>query len=181
MNESQQAIALAKGSLENYFDKFVGNDSPFIKADHFDSSSNSAASSGDLPGLVPLIEPVTKPDRLQFQTASSASLTKFKFLNENNHWDLNRKGPSDRTVLWIATQKSKHSLVRLVLIVRKRLKFIFRYLLSKNVEVNSPDENGITPLAKSVLIGDQRIVQMLLSKGADANIGTFRYHKLLNT
>jgi len=50
--------------------------------------------------------------------------------------------------------------------------FFFRYLLSKNVEVNSPDENGITPLAKSVLIGDQRIVQMLLSKGADANIGT---------
>ena len=64
LNESQQAIALAKGSLENYFDKFVGTDSPFIKADHFDSSSNSAASSGDLPGLVPLIEPSTKPDRL---------------------------------------------------------------------------------------------------------------------
>ena len=119
LNESQQAIALAKGSLENYFDKFVGNDSPFIKADHFDSSSNSAASSGDLPGLVPLIEPSIKPDRLQFQTASSASLTKFKFLNENNHWDLNRKGPSGRTVLWIATQKSKHSLVRLVFIVEK--------------------------------------------------------------
>ena len=108
------AIALAKGSLDNYFDKFVGNDSPFIKADHFDSSSNSAASSGDMPGLVPLIEPSIKPDRLQFQTASSASLTKFKFLNENNHWDLNRKGPSGRTVLWIATQKSKHSLIRLV-------------------------------------------------------------------
>ena len=45
--------------------------------------------------------------------------------------------------------------------------------------MNSPDENGITPLAKSVLIGDQRIVQMLLSKGADANIGKiFRGHNL---
>ena len=107
----KKAIALAKGSLENYFDKFVGNDSPFIKADQFDSSSNSAAASGDLPGLV-LLEPATKHDRLQFQTASTASLAKFKFLNEHHHWDLNKKGHADRTVLWIAVQKSKHSLIR---------------------------------------------------------------------
>lgn len=168
----KKAIALAKGSLENYFDKFVGNDSPFIKADQFDSSSNSAASSGDLPGLVSLLEPAIKPEKLQFQTASTASLAKFKFLNENHHWDLNKQGQSGRTVLWIATQKSKHSLIRFDYNLRFDSKTNFRYLLSKNVELDTSDENGITPLAKSVLIGDQRTVQMLLSKGADTNIGT---------
>ena len=88
----------------------------------------------------------------------SASLTKFKSQYQKYLWDLNAKDRvNGRTVLWIAAQKSKTPLVR--------------FLLAKKVDVNLADKNGITPLAKSIMVNNIRTATMLLSHGANPNLG----------
>ena len=99
----------------------------------------------------------------QFRLASRASLAKFRALHEQYQFGLDAVDEhTGRTVLWIAVQKSKVSLVR--------------YLLSKQVNVNTPDaSSGITPLAKSIMVNNIRIATMLLTHAANPNLGQTVY------
>ena len=140
-----KTFQMVKTANAHYFDKFVG------------------------PVTTTVINPeAPQPNGLvdlggeQFRLASRASLAKFKATNEAYGWDLNAVDPHNgRTVLWIGVQKSKISLVR--------------YLLSKKVNVNIADSNGITPLAKSIMVNNIRIETMLLSHDANPNLGQTVY------
>merc|ERR1712176_393942 len=46
-----------------------------------------------------------------------------------------------------------------------------KYLLKQNVDMEIPDENGVTPLMASVACGDTQTMNLLLEAGADPNSG----------
>lgn len=145
---SEKTFELLRSASDHYFDKFVGQPDP-------PEVANPAA---------PV--PSSLVDQLhgqQFRLASRSSLAKFRSLHEQYRFDLDAVDQhTGRNVLWIAVQKSKVSLVR--------------YLLSKKVNVNTPDaSSGITPLAKSIMVNNIRIATMLLTHAANPNLGQTVY------